>query len=140
MGLHFGEVVTFESVLLLVMAVITEPISQRMAPRSVALEIARVARTPLEAAVMVQTAWDEGRLIPGAVNPVDGSMCAFQLQLVPRSVLIDLRECTERAYTKLIASMRKCTKAPLAAYLSGNCETAIEIARLRWARALALLQ
>ena len=134
------QLVTFEMVLALVLAVISEPIDQRMAPRSIALEISRVAKTPIEAAVMVRTAWDEGRFIPGAVNPVDGSMCAFQLQLVPRSVLTDLRECTERAYAKIVASMKKCTKAPLAAYLSGNCDTAIETARLRWARALALLR
>jgi hypothetical protein len=129
---------TFAFVLSLVMAVITEPIDQRMAPRAIALEIARVSRTPLEAAVRVEMAYEESRLIPDRVGDGGKSRCAFQLQRAPISVLTDLRQCAEIADVRLRQSARDCPDAPLSSYASGGCN-AVKLSARRMSAASRLL-
>jgi len=131
---------TFAACLAIVLAVISEPIDQRMAPRAIALEIARVAQTPLEAAVMAVTSWEESRHMPDAVGDSGRARCAFQLQHAPISVLRDLRQCTEIAYERVMASWRACPNAPLAIYASGRCVRGTRLSARRMARALALLR
>jgi hypothetical protein len=130
---------TFVAVLLLVSAVMTEPVDQRMAPRAVALEIARVARTPLEAAVLVVMAWEEARLIPDAIGDGGKARCAYQLWGAPLSVLRDLRQCTEIAYARLMASWAACPESPIAMYASGSCKRGTRLSARRMAKAFALL-
>lgn len=130
---------TFALCLALVLSVITEPIDQRMAPRALALEIARVARTPLEAAVMAVTAWEESRLIPDRIGDHGAARCAFQLQHAPLSVLRDLRQCTEVAYARIVASMSTCPDAPLAMYASGNCDHGRRLSERRMRKAVRLV-
>src|ERR1700676_1421557 len=119
---------TFAFVLSLVLAVMTEPIDQRMAPRALALEIARVSRTPLEAAVRVKMAWEESRLIPNAIGDGGKSLCALQVQrnglphAVWLSTLTDLRKCVEVADERLRASAADCPDAPLSSYAAGTCK------------------
>jgi len=131
--------VTFALVLALIVAVQTEPLDQRMAPRSLALEISKVARTPLEAAVMVETAWQEGRLIPNAIGDHGRARCVYQLWGAPLSVLTDLRDCVERAHDRLVASAEACPDAPLAVYASGSCGRARKLSARRMRAAAALL-
>jgi hypothetical protein len=114
-------VIEFALALALVAAVQTEPLDQRMAPRAVALEIAHEAETLEEAAVLAETAWEEGRLVPDAVGDHGLSRCVYQLQRVAWSILRDLRECTRIAAARIRQSMRACVEAPLAVYASGNC-------------------
>jgi hypothetical protein len=116
-----------------------------MAPRAIALEISRVAKTPLEAAVMAKTAWDEGRLIPNRVGDHGKSLCTFQVQQnglplkVWLSTLTDLRTCTEIAYERVMASWKACPGAPLAVYASGRCDRGTRLSARRMASAIALV-
>lgn len=112
--------VSFAVVLSMVQAVATEPVTQAMAPRGVALEIARVAVDELEAARLVATAWHEARLIPDKVGDHGKALCVFQLQHAPRQVLRDLRLCTELAAARLRASVAANPAHPFAVYLSGD--------------------
>jgi hypothetical protein len=125
----------FAFVLSLVLAVMTEPLDQRMAPRAIALEIARVSRTPLEAAVMVEMAWEESRLIDR-----DGDSgrahCQFQLWGRPPT---DLRDCVERAHQKLAESFAACPDSPLSLYASGSCALARRLSSRRMSAAARLL-
>lgn len=136
--------VTFALVLALVTAVQTEPLDQRMAPRSIALEISRVAQTPEEAAIRVQMAWDESRLIPDAVGDSGKSFCAFQLQRNKLSVaehretLTDIRKCVEVADRRLRDSAAACPGAPLSSYAAGSCQ-AVKLSARRIAAARRLL-
>lgn len=127
---------TFEFVLALVLAVMTEPLDQRMAPRSLALEIARVSRTPLEAAVMVEMAWQESRFIDR-----DGDSgrahCQFQLWGRPPK---DLRDCVERAHAKIEESFAACPDSPLSLYASGSCALARRLSARRMKSAQHLLE
>jgi hypothetical protein len=130
---------TFAFVLALVMAVQTEPLDQRMAPRAIALEISKVARTPIEAAVLVVMAWEESRLIPNAIGDHGRARCAFQLQHASVDVLTDLRKCVEVAHDRLVASAEACPDAPLAVYASGSCGLARKLSARRMALAERLL-
>ncbi len=130
---------TFALCLALVLAVQTEPTNQRMAPRAIALEIARVARTPLEAAVMAVTSWEESRHVPDAVGDSGRALCAFQLQHAPSSVLRDLRQCVEVAHARLVASAEACPDAPLALYASGRCDRGTKLSRRRMTQAASAL-
>jgi hypothetical protein len=136
---------TFAACLAIVMAVITEPIDQRMAPRAIALEIARVARTPLEAAVLAKTAWEEGRLIPNRVGDHGKSLCTMQLKqnhLRLRDWLAlndDLRRCIEEGYARIMQSWQACPDAPLALYASGRCDRGTKLSRRRMTQAASAL-
>lgn len=131
--------VPFVAVLAMVQAVRSEPLDQRMAPRSVALEIARVAVDELEAARLVKTAWDEGRLKPTAIGDHGKALCVFQLQHAPARVLRDLRLCTEIAAQRLRASVAANPEHPFAAYLSGNPRAAWSLSDERERAARRLL-
>jgi hypothetical protein len=133
-------VIEFAIALALVTAVQTEPLDQRMAPRAVALEIAREAETVEEAAVFAVMAWEEGRLMPDALGDQGRSRCVYQLQRVAWSVLRDLRECTRIAAGRIRQSMRACVDAPLAVYASGNCWHARLLSARRMARVWRLLR
>lgn len=132
--------IPFPLALALVAAVQNEPLDQRMAPRAVALEIAREAEDLKEAATLAVMAWEEGRLRPDAVGDQGRSRCVYQLQRTTWSVLRDLRECTHIALERLRASAAACPDAPLAAYASGNCGHARVLSARRMAKVWRILR
>lgn len=132
--------IPFAVALLLVAAVQTEPMTKDMAPRAIALEIARIAESVEEAATLAVQAWEEGRLMPGAIGDHGRSLCVYQLQRVSWRVLYDLRECTRIAAERLRMSARQCPSAPLAQYASGNCGHARELSAKRMAKVWRLLR
>jgi hypothetical protein len=130
--------IPFAAVLPMVMALAArEPLTQRQAPRSVALEISRVAESLEEAAVMAVTAWHESRFVPDAIGDHGQSLCAWQLQ-TRAPVLRDLRRCAELAHARLRESAEACPAHPLAVYASGRCDWAWPLSdnRMRDARRL----
>jgi hypothetical protein len=93
-----------------------------------AIEIARVvtaaprpifASRELDAAVMLETAYAEGRFVADAIGDHGAALCVYQLHFALCSVLTDLGDCTARAYAMLRYSKRTCPSAPLALYVGG---------------------
>jgi hypothetical protein len=107
---------------LIMMAAIAPDAENTHDARAIADEIARVSVDTHEAAIMVVVAWRESAFRAGAVGDGGLARCAYQLHNAPRSVLTDLRECTELAAERIRASEVACPSAPLAAFASGTCE------------------
>lgn len=107
---------------LMMMAAIAPDAENTNDARAIASEIARVAVDSHEAAIMVVVAWRESAFRSNAVGDGGLARCAYQLHNAPRSVLTDLRQCTELAAERIRASAAKCRSAPLAAFASGTCE------------------
>ena len=124
--------IPFGLALAIVMRVsISEPVDPRMAPRSIALEISKLAEDPTEATLMAITAWHEGRNIANAVGDHGKALCTMQLQHAPSSVLRDLHECMERGRDRLRLSAQRCPSHPLADYASGRCDAGHTISMFR---------
>jgi hypothetical protein len=117
--------------ILIMMAAIAPGADNVNDARAIAAEIARVAADRHEAAVMVVVAWRESAFRASAVGDGGLARCAFQLHGAPRSVLTDLRQCTELAAERLRASAAACPSAPLAAFASGTCERGRKISAWR---------
>jgi hypothetical protein len=113
-------------------------VSPRQAPRSVALEVSKVARDENEAALLLVMAWHEGRFMPEAIGDGGESLCTMQIKH-DRRVLHDLSRCIEKGAAKLRASADACPAHPLAVYASGRCDWAWGISDRRMAEARALL-
>ena len=131
--------VPFLQVLAMVTAVQSEPLDQRMAPRAIALEIARVSDSLEDAAAHVVIAWEEGRLIPNAIGDHGKALCVDQLQHAPAVVLRDLRACIELGAKRLRASMAACPAHPFAPYASGSCALSHRLSAVRQALSDRLL-
>lgn len=131
--------VPFAAVLTMIATVQNEPTNQRMAPRALALEIGRVAESPLEAARMVVLAWRESRFVPDAEGDGHAALCAFQLQHAPKRVLRDLRLCTEIAVKRLRVSVAANPDHPFAVYASGRADWAWRLSDEREEAAQRLL-
>lgn len=111
--------VPFAMVLAMVEAVVPAP-TRHQAPRAIALEIARVAESPLEAARLVIVAKRESDFVPAALGDHGQALCAMQLQHAPARVLTDLRLCVEMGAYRLRASVSANPAHPFACYLSGD--------------------
>lgn len=132
--------VSFQIALALVLqASSSEPLNQRMAPRAIALEISKVAESVEEAAKMADTAFHEGRNVPTAIGDHGKSLCVYQLQFVPVTVLRDLHLCTVLAVRKIRAAAAICPEHPLAPYVSGNCGAGHQISDRRMAEVAELV-
>jgi hypothetical protein len=115
-----------------------EPLTQLQAPRAVALEVARIADSVDEAALLLVVAWHEGRFRLYVRGDGGQSVCTMQVQ-GDAGAYYDLRRCVETGMRKLRRSAEACPDHPLAVYASGRCDWAwgISDARVREASALA---
>jgi hypothetical protein len=95
-------------------------------------EIARTDPTLFEAAMLVETAFRESAFERSAVGPDGRDLCAYQLRDAPRTVLVDLRQCTEIALERLRYSYHHCPDHPLAIYTGGACESVVGLRFDRW--------
>lgn len=89
-----------------------------------------------EAIIAAGATWDEATWLVAigyresgyrmrAVGDYGRSLCVYQLQGAPRSVLVDVGLCTRIALHSLRASMRLCPAQPLAAYAGAPCGSAV---------------
>jgi hypothetical protein len=95
-------------------------------------EIARTDPTLFEAAMLVETAFRESAFERSAVGPDGRDLCAYQLRDAPRTVLVDLRQCTEIALSRLRYSISHCPDHPLAIYAGGACDSVVGLKFDRW--------
>ena len=75
-------------------------------------EIARTDPTLFEAAMLVETAFRESAFERAAIGPDGRDLCAYQLRDAPRTVLVDLRQCTEIALDRLRYSYHHVPRSP----------------------------
>lgn len=91
-------------------------------------------------ALMVAVAYRESTFQVDAVGDHGRSVCAFQILNGPRSLLTDVRACTNEGYTQLAASVRACPAHPVAPYARGSCTSEdgrrISADRMRLTRSL----
>lgn len=91
-------------------------------------------------ALMVAVAYRESTFKADAIGDHGRSVCAFQILHGARSLLTDVRACTDAGYTQLAASVRACPGHPVAPYARGTCESEdgrrISADRMRVARSL----
>ena len=95
-------------------------------------EIARTDPTLFEAAMLVETAFRESAFERSAVGQGGRDLCAYQLRDAPRTVLVDLRQCTEIALSRLRYSISHCHDHPLAIYAGGACDSVVGLKFDRW--------
>lgn len=91
-------------------------------------------------ALLVAVAFRESTFKADAIGDHGRSVCAFQILHGARSLLTDVRACTDAGYTQLAASVRACPGHPVAPYARGTCESEdgrrISADRMRVARSL----
>ena len=91
-------------------------------------------------ALMVAVSYRESTFKLDAVGDHGRSVCAFQILNGSRSLLTDVRACTNEGYTQLAASVRACPAHPVAPYARGKCSSpssrAISADRMHLARGL----
>jgi hypothetical protein len=86
--------------------------------RAVAVEIAAVTESIDEAALMLETAYEESRFRP-LVGDHGRAFGVYQLQRVPRWIGLDVHLATPIALERLRMSARWCPSSPLAPYVGG---------------------
>ena len=74
-------------------------------------------------ALLVAVAYRESTFKVDAVGDKGQSVCAFQILHGARSLLTDVRACTDAGYVQLAASVLACPAHPLAPYARGTCES-----------------
>lgn len=91
-------------------------------------------------ALLVAVAFRESTFRVDAVGDHGRSMCAFQILHGSRSLLTDVRACTDAGYTQLAASVKACPAHPVAPYARGACDNEdgrrISADRMRLAKSL----
>ena len=105
--------------------------------QDIGAEIALTDATPYEAAMMVELAFRESAFERAAVSRDRRDLCAYQLRDAPRTVLVDLRQCTELALARLRYSIVRCPDHPLAIYTGGACNSVVGLRFDRWRMAEA---
>ena len=100
--------------------------------QEIGAEIARTDASPIEAAMLVELAFRESAFERAAISRDGRDLCAYQLRDAPRSVLTDLRQCTEMALSRLRYSEDHCPSHPLAIYVAGSCSSPSGVRLDRW--------